>query len=254
MARFRYSIPVRAVEPAVIAQLSGVLHDVAEELTSRADGKLAAEDQRVVQEVRLLDGEHLRPGARYEFEAEDDDDPAGQNILTLVSWDRRHQTAATVRNDLGHGEARLTSDSAGPRRLTAAMQVAAPAGRFRRLAQGSGSADIDLDVWFQASGERAVYGNLDHPLLRVRFVAAPLLVKSGDWQVTLTCVIRGRGLVRPLLAVPLLVTRPLVRKWLAKGVEATATQWGEETVPWLKLPAAEQRRQVLEELCSPPAP
>ncbi|WP_103503617.1 hypothetical protein [Streptomyces sp. SM14] len=252
MARFRLTVPLRAAPFTELAGLSVLLHDVAEHTRVGDDRRLVAEDGRTVPDLELDAGDHLRPGARYLAP-----DPAtGEDAdFTVRAWERHRQTAIDFTVGEFTGEFRLTAAD-DPQLLTVDGAVPPPeAGRFRRLRTLTASLRLDLDAWFRADGTTGATARLDHPLARAAVEFAPDIPGGRgeeSWQTRVTVTVGGRGVLRPFLAVPLLVLRPLLRPHVDRAVRQAAEEWNSHYQPWLLLPEARQRQEILDELCAIP--
>jgi hypothetical protein len=250
MARFRCSTTLEAVERAEMARGCELVDDLVEneelvrnELERSADGPVT-----VV--VTHPDGARLSAGSRLVTLVEDPDGGGGQTeelVVTVVALDRHGETVVRAHNaGTGEAELRLHLGKDGPRRVECSATAKVPeAGRFRRWRRLSGTAELDLDTFFDAHGAVAARALADNPLVRARLTVAARPSKGDDWQLAITVTITGRGLLRPPLAVALLLARPLLRRRLAAAVDTAAGQWRTSAVPWLRLPPEEQRRQLL---------
>ncbi|RKN46877.1 hypothetical protein D7294_01290 [Streptomyces hoynatensis] len=226
------------------------------------DGALVTGQGHAVRGLALHAGEHLRPGAAYAV--------GGAEGLTLLAWDRREETA--VRYDAVQPEqqapgggttppARAVSElrlrsAERPRRLELTLQagLTRPDGRRRRLRWFLLRGELDLERWWQsaagATGGAPLTLRMRHPLLRAVLTATPRPGPEGDWWVDVVTTIQGRGLVRPVAAVPLRATRGLLRRGLGDALGRLAEDWRASGAPLFGRPPDE----VVAELLSPAPP
>ncbi|WP_129841935.1 hypothetical protein [Streptomyces sp. RFCAC02] len=268
MARLRHTIdltPVarRGVEDAVL-----VLHDVLESL--RATGtRLVTGDGRPVPGVTLRSGDHARPGAQYTVPGpvqEGTGPPVDR--LTVVEWDRAVATAVRFEAERPEPPSRVTSElrlrsAERPTvlRFTARGELTRPDGRQRRLRWFAVRGELDLERWWEAAGGGLGTGGgavgrgrpaltvlIRHPLLQAVSVAVPRPGPDGQWRVHVETTLRGRRLVRPVAAVPLRVTRRLLRRAVGEAFDRFAADWRTHVVPAVERDRDDLRRALLDDL------
>ncbi|WP_059013021.1 hypothetical protein [Streptomyces specialis] len=270
MARLRHTIVLAPVSRRRVDSAVGVVHDIAESMRAEPDGTLVAEDGRPVVEARLTAGEHLRPGARYGFT------PSGSHLTgaELLAWDRREETG--VRFDVteppqavpeggpnsgAHVSSAVRLRSAErPEHVAVTVDAALtrPDGRRRRLRWFTVHGDLDLARWWEAveSGPHAPGGpaltvDIRHPILRAGVRAVPRRDPAdGTWRLDVEIMLRGRGLARPVAAVPLLVTRRMLHRAVGEALDRLADDWRAVLLPELDREPEDFRRRLLDELCT----
>ncbi|MDT0265275.1 hypothetical protein RM844_03110 [Streptomyces sp. DSM 44915] len=271
MARLKHTLILSpALRRADLDRAVAVPQEVWESLRA-ADGRLYAADGRAVQGVALLAGEHARPGARYgrhEATAAPLAKDAIAPRVTLVDFDRAAGT--TLRLDgqrLGPGpspriaaELRLRSVA---RPVTAGLRVdgsiSRPGRQRRRWLRWFGLwAELDVDRWYAAAagtaGPPPLRLQVRHSLVRAEATATPRPATGGGWQVELRIAARGRGVLRPVLALPLQVAKRILRRSLTDGLPRAAAGWRARVYPELVRDPAESRARLLDELCTPYTP
>ena len=187
----------------------------------------------------LLDGAPLRPGARY---ASAD----GITEVTLESWDRNAETSGLI--DIADDEI-MTSCSVWLYSASAPRTVEL-AGRVQSITRGIGwlttvacGLRADLERWW-AGGEPAIEGRVLHALFRIPFAVTPSPGEGGRWRITLTGKLRGRGVLRPLTAVGLIIGRARIRHQVAATLDAFAERWNRE-VPALLATQPDELRELI---------
>ncbi|MDT0347247.1 hypothetical protein [Streptomyces litchfieldiae] len=266
MARLRHTITLTSVARADLDRFVGVAREVLEGLHAE-NGALVAEDGRRVVDVDLRSGEHLEPGARYGVTSLD-----GQSVeAELLSWDRERETGlridvtepAHVFPDTGRtASARMTfalwlRGAAPLERVELKVNGALtrPDGRRRRLRWFALTGELDVVRWFAAAegaaGRPALTLRIRHPILRAAVTAAPRPGPEGTWRLEVVTTVRGRGLARPVAAVPLLVTRRMLHKGLGQALARVADDWHTDAVPELTRTPEDVRHRLLDDLCTP---
>ncbi|GAA1906415.1 hypothetical protein GCM10009716_15510 [Streptomyces sodiiphilus] len=256
MARYRQTVQLRSVTPRQVADAAVEFHETMESLRPQDDGSLRAADGRTGRQLRLLEGEHLRPGAQYGIRADD-----GPSRLNVLAWDRRGETAVR----LGIPEGGTPPEEPGPD--VEARLAGAERPRLLRIRGTSESAPgarhgvtgtlrLDLERWWTEAGgprQAPLIARAEHPMARLEVRAWPRTRPDGDWDVTVQLTVTGRGLLRPLAAVPLQLARGRVERKLAQRLEELARTSWPATVDMLRLPRAELRRRLLDWFCGPAA-
>ena len=256
MARLRHRIRLASVRRPAVERLVDELHEAVEHLRVR-EGALVTPQGRTVRGLALRAGEHLRPGAAYVVQETEG--------FTLLAWDRHTETA--VRHDAAQPEqqapgggttppARVVSElrlrsAERPRRLELTVQagLVRPDGRRRPLRWFLLRGELDLALWWQGAAEGGggapLTVRMRHPLLRAVLTATPRPGPEGDWWVDVTTTIQGRGLVRPVAAVPLRVTRRLLARAVGEALERVARDWRTRGVPLFEAPPGEVVARLL---------
>ncbi|MDT0443683.1 hypothetical protein [Streptomyces johnsoniae] len=272
MARLRHTITLTSVGRGHVERSLDVAHAVLESL--RGEGsQLVAPDGRPVVDIALRSGQHLRPGARYGLV-----DSEGQTVdAELLAWDRGRETGVRIEatepahlipEGGGTASARMVSalwlrGAERPERAEVSLDGALrrPDGRRRRLRWFTLSGVLDLGRWWEAAatggaspGRPALIVRARHPILRAAVHAGPRPGPDGTWRLDVVVMIRGRGLARPVAAVPLLATRRMQQRALDRALERFAETWRTRVVPELNREPEELHRRLVDHLCTPPGP
>ncbi len=269
MARLRHTITLTSVGRSHVERSVDVAHAVLESLRGE-EGRLVAPDGRPVVDIALRSGRHLRPGARYGLV-----DSEGQTVeAELLAWERGRETGVRVEvTEPAHlfpeggrtASARMVSalwlrSAERPERAEVSLDGALtrPDGRRRRLRWFTLNGVLDLGRWWEATaagggqpGRPALIVRARHPILRAAVHAGPRPGPDGTWRLDVVVMIRGRGLARPVAAVPLLVTRRMQQRALDRALQRFADTWRTRVVPELNREPDELRRRLLDRLCTP---
>ncbi|UED84531.1 hypothetical protein [Streptomyces profundus] len=265
MARLKHTVILApVVSRSELTRVVSVPHDVWASL--HAEGhQLFADDGRLVRGIALLAGEHARPGARYDRDEATAAPLAEGEVVprvTLLAWDPGAETALRVDGQrLGPGPSpRLAAefrlrDVSHPKRATLRIDgsMSRPGRQRRRwLRWFTLKADLDVARWYASaageSGPPPLRVQVVHSLVRAEARAVPRPA-DGGWAVDLLITARGRGILRPVVAVPLQVAKRILRRSLDRNLPRAAEAWRTEIQPELTRDPAELRRQMLDELC-----
>ncbi|KAB8165323.1 hypothetical protein FH609_017325 [Streptomyces sp. 3MP-14] len=268
MARLKHTL---ILDPTLsrdeLTRAVAVPFDVWESL--RAEGhRLRAEDGRAVQGVALVAGEHASPGAVYGRDEETAAPLAKDAIaprVTLVEWDRAGGVALRVDGQrLGPGPSpRLAADLRlrgveRPERATLRVDgsVSRPGRQRRRwLRWFTLQAELDVARWYASAagtaGRAPLRVRVRHSLVGGEFGVTPRPAAGGAWEVEVLVNARGRGVLRPVVAVPLLVAKRILRRSLDRNLPRAAEFWRDRLRPELVRDPAESRRLLVDELCTP---
>lgn len=271
MVRIARTVALAPVPRPWLVDALGALTDLAESTTAE-DGRVLLPDGRQVPELRLTEGRHLRPGALYESNEGADAGKGGADALegeaatgpgtdtvriTVEEWRRTHALRVAFSGSGSDGD--LTGRAAlfGPDRpdrvelsgRAALRGVRSPLSRF--------DADAQLrcgDWWQAADGDAGVRrpplrARLTCGVARAGLTAVPRPGPDhGDWEVTVTVRVRGRGPLRPLVSLGLaLARRPLARA-VAEAVDDAARDWNAQVPQLTALGPEELRRELLTKL------
>jgi hypothetical protein len=233
MTVLRHSVSVLALSPERLQELTGLVVGLAESTRARGEEVLLGEGLPV-EGLRLVEGRHLRRGARYELESGADD-----RLEVLVREWRRAGAIAV--------ESTLTSDDMTmwtalrlrtpdrPRLLDAEGRVHGGEGTGK-LRRGSGRVRLDLAAWWEAVGPPAkasragrapATARLKHVLGEARLHLRPRQADEGRWQVDVTVTLRGRWLLRPVAALALMMAGRRVRQGFRSSVDQAADAWNQ---------------------------
>lgn len=257
MVRIARTVALAPVPRPWLVDALGAVTDLAESTTAE-DGRVLLPDGRQVPELRLAEGRHLRPGAVYESTGEADAGKITDTVrITVEEWRRTHALRVAFSGSGSDGD--LTGRAAlfGPDRpdrvelsgRAALRGVRSPLSRF--------DADAQLrcgDWWQAADGDAGVRrpplrARLTCGVARAGLTAVPRPGPDhGDWEVTVTVRVRGRGPLRPLVSLGLaLARRPLARA-VAEAVDDAARDWNAQVPQLTALGPEELRRELLTKL------
>ncbi|KUO17444.1 hypothetical protein [Streptomyces dysideae] len=244
MVSFGHTLFVEAVPRSWFEDVVAMLGGLAAE--SRAvDSRIVLPDGQAVPDLRLVAGRHLRSGAVYED---------GTVRVTVREWDRRRAVRAGLIAVSPNGVLELEGalKSVDRPRLIEVRGRSRVEGVTPLLSAFGGAASLRLDEWWATvDGGRAprsapARARLDHRWLRAELRVVPR--PSGDfsrWEVQVTVTVRGRGLLRPLAAVLLLVAEGRLRRIVARSLDTLADQWNEQVPALLAQDPAGLRSAIL---------
>ncbi|MFJ2900041.1 hypothetical protein ACIO87_34875 [Streptomyces sp. NPDC087218] len=259
MTSFHHSVVVRPLEPGRLRELIGILCDFAES-TRAGGGQVLLEDGRPVAGVRLLKGRHLRPGARYGITAADSTE---RTVVLVREWRRTDAIAVeqlSVTADLTARMALRLSSPDRPRLVEAEGKLRGPEGSGA-LHRGTGRVRLDLAAWWAAAGlppgappvtRAPMTARLGHRLGEARLRLRPRRADGGLWQVDVSVTVRGRWLLRPVVAVALAVAGGRVRQGFRSAVERAADGWNKEIGELLALDPDELRAELAKQSAEHP--
>ncbi|MER6976935.1 hypothetical protein [Streptomyces carpinensis] len=250
MVSVSHTVLVESVPFAWLVDALAVVRSLVEESRAEAQ-RLVLPDGHVVPGVRLTSGRHLRPGAVYlvsdrdgggedEHRDEREDAKTTGTVETfriqVAEWDRRRavRVALAVASDDGNVELDTTLQSLDRPRLVEVSGRARFDGVPFGMSRVSGRARVRLDDWW-AAAEAAretrpapATARLDHPWARAEVRAVPRPHRQGDggrWEVCVTVSLRGRGLLRPFVAVVLGVAGRRIRRSVVRALDGLAESW-----------------------------
>ncbi|GAA0563415.1 hypothetical protein [Actinomadura livida] len=238
----RHQVEVRSVSRKWVEDYVAALH--------RHIGELRVENGRLTDttaDIRLLEGEHIRPGARYRIALE-------ENSETQHNETKEH--SETQRNEIGKhrrtesldisvtawepdgpsriemngpenaqtGWAELDS-AAKPTRVRAAFD-----GAFEEITRLKVTAEGDLERWWagvDGSGDDspAFTAKVEQPLGEGIFSIAGSPGEDGRWKLDVSFTAEGRGWARPLIALAGLLSGNAVQETFASTTDEAATDW-----------------------------
>jgi len=217
-----------------------MLHDLAESIRSEG-ALLRLPDGRRLPELRLSEGGHLRPGARYHSESDDEGRPDIDQTLTILAWDQKRETALELvtLDDDSDGPGRMActlrfTSAERPRAAELSVKVQAGRGKWAKYAAGGVRLHLDIDKWWSSAvgrGRRTttpLTGKLDHALAHATVTAVPRPADDGCWRVTVTIRVRGRSFGRLLLPIAMTVAGRRARAAFGEAVEHAAKQWNNQ--------------------------
>ncbi|MFE6281081.1 hypothetical protein [Streptomyces sp. NPDC057877] len=249
MVRVRHTVFVEAVPRAWFMAALSFLVELAEDSRVEA-GRVVLPDGAAVPDLRLTTGRHLRPGAVYA-------DDEGAARVTVRAWDRRRGLGLDLDATSPDGTLHLEGALRGPDRPRLIKVTGEAAGTrvWPSLLRARGGVTLRPEDWWTAfdrgrkpSGPPA-RARLDHRLARAEVGAMPVRrAADGRWEVRVTVVLRGRGVLRPFAAVALRLAGARLRRAVVRGLDDAAAQWNDE-VPKL---VAEDPAALRERLTAAP--
>ncbi|WP_431783697.1 hypothetical protein [Streptomyces chumphonensis] len=258
MTVLRHSVSVLALRPDRLWRLTTPLLDFVESTRVRGD-EIVLDDGRPVPDLRLVEGRHLRPGARYASVKADAED---QMTVVVRAWQRRKAIVAeqTVSSDDMTVRLSIRLDTPDrPRRLDVDGWANGPEGSGP-LRRGSGRARLDLTAWWAAADlppgtppppRAPATVRLKHRLATARLDLRPRYEDGGRWRVDVSAAVRGRWLLRPVVAVALMVAGSRVRRGFRTAVEQAAEAWDRSVGELLALSPDALRAELAKQATDP---
>jgi hypothetical protein len=257
MAIFRHHVVLSGCSRDWFQQFVVEVHNEVEAL--RFDGghliEQLSDGQEGDPEVVLVAGRHARKGAEYRIGPE-----AGGYHLTIIAWDRARETGVRVlsREDGATATASVNLRSANrPEIIELAGDYQDPRGSWiaHRL---SWRAKISLTGWWEylivGKGPAPAVVDVAHPLLKAKLKMFPRPAQGatmGSWAVEVVGVVHGRSWARPLIAVGLGLTHPLVRISYRKMLNEIAGDANPVIAALAKGNPATAAKKAVESLYSP---
>lgn len=215
----RHQVEVKAVSREWAEGYVAALHQGIEGLRFEK-GRLARE----AVDIRLLEGEHIKAGARYRVAyAEDEVKPMD---VSVVAW-----------GFAGPSRIEFTGpdeDQTGWAELDSAQKPVvvrgAMAGEFKKSEQFRWAAEGNLGRWWASIGGSGGDGpaftvSADHPLGEGTLSIAGSPAKGGQWTVEVTVTFEGRAWVRPLIAIAGLIGAVVLNDAFQLKVWKAAVDW-----------------------------
>ncbi|MET9824480.1 hypothetical protein ABZ038_23240 [Streptomyces sp. NPDC006349] len=240
MARFRHTVTLAPVPRRWFESCVAALYDLADG-TDVEEARLLLPDGRPLPGLVLAEGRHLRPGARYRpvNGRRGHEEPDPDQCLTVLTWDRRGETALEVAtlDDAPDRPLRLVcalglTSAARPREAWLRATLRSGGGKRAKYLEGFGRLRLDLGRWWpQAAGHarrpsRApLNGTLTHALARVTVTVVPHPAPDGGWRVTVRARVSGRSFARPLVPVATAVLGRRARRAFAEALDRAAASW-----------------------------
>ncbi|MGW5969455.1 hypothetical protein [Streptomyces sp. NPDC055186] len=270
MVSLSHTVVLAPVPRDWFADVLAVLVDSAE--SSRVEaGRVLLPDGRVLPDVRLTGGRHLRPGAVYDAvlhepgpehgdrpqpaeEKRTPGDPGDSVRVTVREWNRRRGLRLGI--DVSGADAVLVGE--GILRSPDRPREAEIGGRARidgvwsALSRPTGRARLRLDDWWTATDtgraprSAPLRARLECGAARaeLRAVPRPDPVEDG-WEVTVTVRVRGRRLFRPVAALALALARRRLQRALTDALEDLARHWNTEVPRLTAMDRDDIRREIL---------
>ncbi|NEA24599.1 hypothetical protein [Actinomadura bangladeshensis] len=224
---FEHRVTLKAVSREWAEAYTTALHQAIEGAPLEKGGLIRSSEGAV--SVRLLEGEHIGPGARYHI-APIPEDSAEPLDVTVVAWelDGPNRVEFSSPDDAQTGWVEI--DSA--RKPTVAR--AALAGALEGFTQASCEAEMDLERWW-ASEDPALTATADSPLGEAGLTIRRTPAGTGEWTVNIAATAEGRAWARQLVAVAGLLAAVPMNRSFKERADAAASHWhdlvgGEEEI------------------------
>ncbi|MGP3732840.1 DUF6299 family protein [Streptomyces sp. GDS52] len=270
MVSLSHTVVLAPVPRAWFVDALAVLVESAE--SGRAEeGQMLLPDGRVLSDMRLVEGRHLRPGAVYDVVLDENENGAGDEAggaeekrvpgdlgdslrVTVREWDRRRALRLGIAvsvADVGLvGEGALRSPDR-PREAEISGQARID-GVWSALSRPTGRARLRLDDWWTATDtgraprSAPLWARLECGAARAELRAVPRPDPVEDrWEVTVTVRIRGRRLFRPVAALALGLGRRRLQRALTDALENLARDWNTEVPRLTAMGRDDIRREIL---------
>jgi len=244
MARFSHVITLESVPRRWFDQCVVTLHQTVESLRPEGDG-LITDDGRTVSAVRLAEGRHATPGARYALVGD------GSGDVVVTAWNPRTETAVQVEID---DEMHIAFDGTlRPSRLNAGGVLALK--QYQRLSGLSWNGAAELDRWWAGGrGAAPITASAKHMFAVARVMISQRPAADGRWAIQVVVKLRGRSVFWPFVALGMLFTKGKMQKSFAEALSAFAAEWNEEIPPLLRKSSDELRAMlidaIVDESCS----
>ncbi len=242
MTRFSHVVTLEPVPRRWFDQSVATLHETIGSLRPEGDG-FVAEDGRTVSAVKLVEGRHANPGARYVLA-----DGAGN--VAVTAWNPRTGTAAQV--EIDDDEMSFAWDGTlRPNQLNAAGTIVLK--QHRRLSGLSWSGAAELDRWWAGGrGAAPITASAKHMFAVARATISQRPTTDGRWEVRVAVKLRGRSVFWPFMALGMLFARGKVQKSIEEALAAFAVKWNAEVPPLLRKSSDELRAMVIDAIADEP--
>lgn len=213
---------LKSISRSWAEQYVAALHRQFEELPI-VDGHLGDPSS----EIRLVEGEHARPGARYELRDAANEKRDFSVYATLVAWDAAGPNRIEFSSPDGAQSGWAELDSAQkPTLFRAAFTSRAEDDSELKL-----SAEVDLERWWTSvtgtgvEGRPPIRATAEHALYEAVITASPSKPEDEQWPTKVSVTVEGRGWARPLFAAFALVAADSMRGSLETIVAPMAGSW-----------------------------
>lgn len=218
-----------AVLDAVVAEIEAARFD---------DERRLAEPSLAAADLRLTEGTHLMPGARYRV------GPDGPEI-TVDEWSPQARIGFTVADERPDASVSAAVEVLpGTRSRSAAgsglLQLTGPFPRLRCLRWDG---HVDLDRWW--AGEPAVEATLEHRWAKATLTAQAQRSRGDRWTVHCDARGRGRSWGRLMVAVALVIWHAALVREFRKALDEAARGWDGTMARWERTPPTDAARALL---------
>ncbi len=235
MARFSHVITLESVPRRWFDQCVAMTHETFASLRPEGDG-LITEDGRTVSAVKLVEGRHATPGARYAL-------GDGSGTVVVSAWNPRTETAIKVEID---DEMHIAFDGTlQPSRLNAGGVMVLK--QYKRLSGLSWNGVAELDRWWAGGrGAAPITASAKHMFAVARATISQRPAADGRWAIQVVVKLRGRTVFWPLVTLGLLFAKGKMQKSFAEALGTFAAQWNEEIPPLLRKSSDELRAMLID--------
>jgi hypothetical protein len=241
MARLSHVITLESVPRRWFDQCVAMTHETFASLRPEGDG-LITEDGRTVSAVRLVEGRHATPGARYAL-----GDASGN--LVVSAWNPRAETAIKVEID---DEMHIAFDGTlRPSRLNAGGVTALK--QYKRLSGLSWNVAAELDRWWgDGRGAAPITASAKHMFAVARATVSQRPAADGRWAIMVVVKLRGRSVFWPFVALGMLFAKGKMQKSFEEALGTFAAEWNEEVPPLLRKSSDELRAMLIDAIADEP--
>ncbi|MFH9606429.1 hypothetical protein [Streptomyces sp. NPDC017448] len=250
MARLTHTVTVTPLDRRWFEEAADTLVDLLDSSRVGPGGSVLLADGRTVDGLRLVEGRHLRTGARYgqappetgkperprgvEGPAEPEASSTVESVV-LRAWRPGRSVEVESRvadDDLALRVKVRLSEPRSPRALDLSVSGHRPEGGSLYRVSGRGTAD--LAAWWAAvdrpssappAARPPLSARAVHRLARARLTVTPRPADDGSWRISVVLGVRGRWLLRPVGAVALFFARRPMERGFREAVERAAGEW-----------------------------
>ncbi|GAA3979931.1 hypothetical protein GCM10023085_72750 [Actinomadura viridis] len=216
----RHQVKAEAVSRGWAGRYVAALHEAIGALRFE-DGRLVVEGAEPSADVRLVEGEHAEPGARYSITSGEDGDIA----VSVVSWDPDGWSRVAFGNGANEGWAELRSVR-NPTLVRAAATGRTP-GEWAGITRVEYEAGADLERWWEGGADAPFTASAVHGLGKVALTVGRVPAGKGRWTVNVALAVEGLSWGRRPVAIALLLGGGFLAKSFQESVEQAARDWNE---------------------------
>lgn len=208
--RLRASLIAPAIDAGWFSQFIEELELETRALEFDSDGQMSPPTT-----LRLVRGTHARQGAHYEMTTRSSSGATSTDDLVVDEWSSK-LIAVTNTDNEDVSRVRFLRDSRfGLRRFEVEMTDRSSSGLALR-------AYVDTEKLLTNDGD------FTRCTIKHKVVAGSVVLRrsvSGeDWSIEVEILVHGRGLLRPILTLLLVLARPVMARWLRRSVGQISRQ------------------------------
>ncbi|NKZ02842.1 hypothetical protein [Actinomadura latina] len=213
---FEHRITLKAVSREWVETYVAALHREIEGLPFRRHRLV--KDTEGAFSVRLLRGEHIRPGTSYRiaFTPEDEVEPVDVHVAAW-EFDGPNRIEVSSPDDVQTGWIEI--DSA---RKVGTVR-AGFAGEFEGFTSVTAAAEADLERWWSAGSP--LTGTAEHPVGEAALTVERVADDGGEWTVNVAATVEGHAWARHLVALAGVLSGPAMRRSFRENADAFAEKW-----------------------------